>query len=99
MIRYVRVPHGVRSLHPYKESMSAMKEIQMRKSFKPEDKYYSIFGIIDKESSLSEANRHHHLGAVYQAMFADLLEDTRSLDILLFTAGPKLDSCPSWVVD
>jgi hypothetical protein len=99
VIRYVRVPQGVRSLHPYKESMSVMKEIQTRKSFKPEDKYYSIFGIIGKGSSLDEANKQHHLGAVYQAMFVDLLEYTKSLDILLFTAGPKLDNCPSWVAD
>jgi hypothetical protein len=99
MIAYLHIPQGVRSLHPYKESISVMKEIQTRKSFRPEDKYYSIFGIIGKNSSLDEASRQQHLGAVYQAMFVDLLQYTTSLDILLFTAGPKLDNCPSWVVD
>jgi hypothetical protein len=99
VIRYLHIPQGVRSLHPYKESVSVMKEIQTRKSFRPEDKYYSIFGIIGKDSSLGEANRQQHLGAVYQALFVDLLEYTKSLDILLFTAGPKLGNCPSWVVD
>jgi Heterokaryon incompatibility protein (HET) len=99
VIRYLHIPQGVRSLHPYKESVSVMKEIQTRKSFRPEDKYYSIFGIIGKDSSLGEANVGQHLGAVYQALFVDLLEYTKSLDILLFTAGPKLGNCPSWVVD
>lgn len=99
VIAYLHIPQGVRSLYPYKESVSIMKEIQIRKSFRPEDKYYSIFGIIGKQSSFDKASREENIGAVYQALFVDLLQYTASLDILLFTGGPRLDNCPSWVVD
>lgn len=70
----------------YERNEALIIEVATREVTRPKDKYKGILGIMGEGSPWENADEPKALSSIYRALFAGLLRQSKSLDILLFIA-------------